>query len=97
MLADTLEVDEDDEIEEEADAEVDKVLFDLTNGKLGQAGSVGTGLPVSLKTMDGYSHLTACPVITRPTGGGGGRERDGEIPRTAEWFTQRIGSTAIRS
>lgn len=45
MLADTFEVDEDDEIEEEADAEVDKVLFDLTNGKLGQVGSVETGLP----------------------------------------------------
>lgn len=47
MLGDTLEMDEDEEIEEEADAEVDKVLFELTNGKLGQAGSVGAELPVS--------------------------------------------------
>ncbi|KAI0347282.1 vacuolar sorting protein Vps24 [Trametopsis cervina] len=45
MLDDTLEMDEDEEIEEEADAEVDKVLFDLTNGKLGQAGTVETELP----------------------------------------------------
>ncbi|PPQ94023.1 hypothetical protein CVT25_009871 [Psilocybe cyanescens] len=45
MLEDTLDMDEDDEIEEEADAEVDKVLFELTNGKLGEAGSVGTDLP----------------------------------------------------
>ena len=35
------------ELEEEADAEVDKVLFDLTNGKLGQAGTVQNPLPVS--------------------------------------------------
>ena len=37
---------EDDELEEEADAEVDKVLFELTDGKLGQAGRVGAELPV---------------------------------------------------
>ena len=46
MVDDTLEMQEDDEIEEEADAEVDKVLFELTDGKLGEAGSVGTELPV---------------------------------------------------
>jgi len=46
MLEDTLQMDEDEEIEEEADAEVDKVLFELTNGKLGQAGTVTTELPV---------------------------------------------------
>lgn len=46
MLEDTLDMDEDEELEEEADAEVDKVLFELTNGKLGEAGSVGTELPV---------------------------------------------------
>jgi len=46
MLEDTLQMDEDEDIEEEADAEVDKVLFDITNGKLGQAGTVGTELPV---------------------------------------------------
>lgn len=47
MLEDMLEMDEEEEIEEEADAEVDKVLFELTNGKLGQAGTVGVELPVS--------------------------------------------------
>lgn len=45
MLGDMLQMDEEEEIEEEADAEVDKVLFDLTNGKLGLAGSVGMELP----------------------------------------------------
>ncbi|KAF8897584.1 vacuolar sorting protein VPS24 [Infundibulicybe gibba] len=45
MMEDTLEMDDDEELVEEADAEVDKVLFDLTNGKLGQAGSVGTDIP----------------------------------------------------
>ena len=46
MMEDMLEAEEDEEIEQEADAEVDKILFDLTNGKLGQAGTVGTELPV---------------------------------------------------
>ncbi|KAG1779356.1 hypothetical protein EV702DRAFT_938992, partial [Suillus placidus] len=45
ILEDTLQMDKDEEIEEEADAEVDKVLFDLTNGKLRLAGSAGTELP----------------------------------------------------
>jgi len=48
MLDDTLDnFEEEEELEEEADAEVEKVLFELTDGKLGQAGSVGTELPVS--------------------------------------------------
>ncbi|TFK55928.1 vacuolar sorting protein VPS24 [Heliocybe sulcata] len=45
MLEDTLEMEEDEELELEADAEVDKVLFELTDGKLGQAGTVGTEEP----------------------------------------------------
>ena len=51
MLEDTLDMQEDEEIEEEADAEVDKVLFELTDGKLGQAGTVSTELPVSLHVV----------------------------------------------
>ncbi len=47
MLEDTLDMDEDEEIEDEADAEVDKVLYELTEGKLGLA-STTAGLPVSL-------------------------------------------------
>lgn len=46
MIDDTLEVDEDSELEEEADEEVDKVLYELTDGKLGQAGTVQDTLPV---------------------------------------------------
>ncbi len=56
MMDDTLAVEDDEELEEEADAEVDKVLFDITNGKLGQAGSVQTELPVrsfSVKVWQG--------------------------------------------
>ena len=45
-MEETLDSVDDDELEEEADAEVDKVLFDLTDGKLGQAGKVGADLPV---------------------------------------------------
>ncbi|KIJ20068.1 hypothetical protein PAXINDRAFT_126489 [Paxillus involutus ATCC 200175] len=52
MLEDTLDMDEDEDIAEEADAEVDKVLFELTNGKLGQAGVVGTELPSLQNTLE---------------------------------------------
>jgi charged multivesicular body protein 3 len=49
MVDETLEmVDDDEELEEEADAEVDAVLFNITEGKLGKAGQVGTELPVSM-------------------------------------------------
>ncbi|KAF8709157.1 hypothetical protein RHS03_02845, partial [Rhizoctonia solani] len=48
MLDETLEgFDEDEELEEEADEEVEKVLFELTDGKLGQAGKVGGELPTT--------------------------------------------------
>jgi len=47
MMEETLDTVDDEEIEDEADAEVDKVLFELTDGKLGQAGKVGGELPVS--------------------------------------------------
>ncbi|KAK1921336.1 Snf7-domain-containing protein [Papiliotrema laurentii] len=45
MMEETLDTVDDEGIEEEADAEVDKVLFELTDGKLGQAGKVGGELP----------------------------------------------------
>ena len=47
MLDDAMDLEEDEGVEEEADEEVDKVLFELTNGKLGQAGTVDTQPPVS--------------------------------------------------
>ena len=47
MLEDTLDMDDDQDLEEEADAEVDKVLYELTDGKLGEAGKVSNDLPVS--------------------------------------------------
>ena len=45
-MDDVLEVEDDEEVEEEADAEVEKVLFDITDGKLGAAGTVQSELPV---------------------------------------------------
>ncbi|KAF8486535.1 vacuolar sorting protein Vps24 [Gautieria morchelliformis] len=45
MIDETVQLEDDEELEEEAEAEVDKVLFEVTDGKLGQAGSVGTELP----------------------------------------------------
>lgn len=56
MLNDTLDMEEDEELEDEADAEVDKVLAELTDGKLGLAGSAGTELPVSSPTRLSTRH-----------------------------------------
>ncbi|KIO32838.1 hypothetical protein M407DRAFT_241276 [Tulasnella calospora MUT 4182] len=48
MMEDTLAtLDDDEELEEEADAEVDAVLFNITEGKLGNAGTVTTELPAT--------------------------------------------------
>ncbi|KAI9323587.1 Snf7-domain-containing protein [Dichotomocladium elegans] len=44
MIQDTMEMMDDDELEEEADEEVENVLFQITDGLLGQAGSVGPEL-----------------------------------------------------
>ena len=63
MLEDTLDLDEDEEIEEEADAEVDKVLFELTNGKLGEAGSVATDLPVSTTNWQVQCQSLTSPLV----------------------------------
>ncbi|KAL1683260.1 Snf7-domain-containing protein [Schizophyllum commune] len=53
MTEDMLDMDaNDEELEEEADAEVDQVLFALTDGKLGQAGSVSTEVPVTEQVAD---------------------------------------------
>lgn len=55
MMEETLDGIDDDELEDEADEEVDKVLFQLTDGKLGQAGAVGSELPVSVAAFLVYS------------------------------------------
>ena len=46
MVQDVMAMGDEDDIEEEADAEVDKVLFEMTDGLLGQAGQVGAELQV---------------------------------------------------
>lgn len=62
-MEDTLQMDEDEELEAEADEEVEKVLFELTDGKLGQAGKVGEGLPVR-RLLHKWLYMTY--HITRP-------------------------------
>lgn len=45
MMEDTFESLEDDDLEEEADKEVDKILFEVTKGQLGVLGPVSTKIP----------------------------------------------------
>ncbi|KAK4518695.1 DNA-directed RNA polymerase [Mucor velutinosus] len=44
MIGDTMDMMDDDDIEEAADEEVNNVLFQITDGMLGEAGSVGSAL-----------------------------------------------------
>lgn len=63
MLEDTLDIDDDQELEEEADAEVDKVLFELTDGKLGEVGKVSNELPVSAHRVLSLFSYHSCSLI----------------------------------
>lgn len=45
-MEDTMDMLDEDDIEEEAEEEVDKVLYEITNGLLGEAGPVGGALEV---------------------------------------------------
>jgi hypothetical protein len=53
---DTLDEDEE-ELEEEADAEVQNVLFNITDGKLGQMGSVGSKLPHVCRSSSQHTYF----------------------------------------
>jgi hypothetical protein len=91
MMDDTLDMQEDEDIEEEADAEVDKVLFELTDGKLGMVGSVGTELPVSVCLSSSIDlDLTNFTDTASKAGRGRDRENNGTISATAEWFIERV-------
>ncbi|XP_065882999.1 charged multivesicular body protein 3-like [Dysidea avara] len=46
LIEDTFESMEDDDLEEDADSEIEKILFEVTKGQLGGVGDIGTTLPV---------------------------------------------------
>ena len=83
MLDDTLQMEDDEELEEEADAEVDKVLYDLTEGKLGQAGTVKEELPVSVLVQCMVRLGILIPGVSANTEPGGGRGAGGRGRRGA--------------
>lgn len=99
MMEETLDsVDADDELEEEADAEVDKVLFELTDGKLGQAGKVGSELPVRSLPLSCNARGRACMLIHGAgTKGGRGRERggNGEDATRDERVVEQLGCRKV--
>jgi charged multivesicular body protein 3 len=84
MMEDMLDTEEDQEIEQEADAEVDKILFDLTDGKLGQAGTVGTALPVC--SLSFWFGLRSCPYAQSAQK----QLDDEETERTMEQYRQQL-------
>lgn len=84
MMDDALDMNEDEEIEEEADGEVDKVLAELTDGKLGQAGAVGTGIPVCIPDC---LHL---PLLNLSQQSTQDKLDDEETERTMEQYRQQL-------
>lgn len=87
-MEETLDSVDDDELEEEADAEVDKVLYELTDGKLGQAGKVGGELPVGL--VDGKEVIADIVCRTDGERGRRGGARDGEDAERDERAIERM-------
>jgi charged multivesicular body protein 3 len=85
MLEDTLDMEEDEEIDVEADVEVDKILFELTNGKLGLAGSAGTKLPVrGFNMISIHQYLNIVSQQTQD------QLEDEETERTMEQYRQQL-------
>jgi hypothetical protein len=95
MLDDALNVEEDEEVEEEAVEEVDKILFELTNGKLGQAGTVNTELPVCL-LHPGKSPLNNESRVGCANRRGASGEGDGTLQGATQWFAQWLEYRFIR-
>ncbi|KAF8621684.1 hypothetical protein AX15_007697 [Amanita polypyramis BW_CC] len=95
MLEDTLEMEEDEELEAEADEEVDKVLFELTDGKLGQAGRVDGALPVRR-----FLRWWWCVLLTGTGAGDGRGDRRGgtsrAVPTAVTWATKQLNVEDIR-
>lgn len=83
-MEDMLDNEEDEEIEQEADAEVDKILFDLTDGKLGQAGTVGTKLPVC--SLSSWFGLRLCSYAQSAQE----QLEDEETERAMEQYRQQL-------
>ncbi|KAI8840162.1 Snf7-domain-containing protein, partial [Chytriomyces cf. hyalinus JEL632] len=59
MMDDAIDALDEEGIEEEADKEVENVLFDLTDGLLGQAGQVGAPLEVCIHVCDARAFMNA--------------------------------------
>lgn len=91
MIEEAMEGTEDDELEEEADAEVDKVLFEITDGKLGE---VKTDLPVCASFLYSLSLLLTRFIGSIPRGRrrsyGGPTPGSGQIATTAQSIAQWI-------
>lgn len=79
MLEDTLDFEDNDEIEEEADAEVEKVLFEITDGKLGNVGTVGPELPVRTLHLLNNTIFIDNKLVTGSIGRAGSRKELGTI------------------
>jgi hypothetical protein len=89
MMEDVLAAEDDEEIEAEADAEVDNVLFELTDGKLGQAGAARTELPVCHTLCHSFvCVLTWCAGGRRDCQRRGVGEDNGTVPSSAQRASQ---------
>jgi charged multivesicular body protein 3 len=88
MMDDTLEAldDDEEELEEEAQDEVDKVLWQITDGKLGQANGQVGNLPVRLAFLLFFCFLVLTFLLPQQTTGPTAeeQERDDEMERAIQ-------------
>jgi len=96
MLDDTLEgLDEDPELEEEAEEEVERVLYEITDGKLGVAGA-GKELPVRGEVFPALHYWILMRIIESQRRRGGSSQRSGDgtdagsAEQSAEWIIDAL-------
>ena len=96
MLEEVMQMEDDEELEEEADAEVEKVLYEITDGKLGAAGTVKDELPVGVSFCILFRcHTDLTQGCCGHCGGAAARKEFGAVSEAAErvieWLTNRHG------
>lgn len=101
MLDDTLEgLDEDAELEEEAEEEVERVLFEITDGKLGVAGA-GKELPVRSEVFPALHYCVLMRIIEPQRRRGGSSQRSGDgtyagsVKQPANWIIDALRANVL--
>src|SRR5258706_2418260 len=101
MMDDTIEgIDEDEELEEAAEEEVERVLYEITDGKLGVAGA-GKELPVRREVFLALHCWVLMRIIEPQRRRGGSSQRSGDgtyagtIKQPADWIIEALRANVL--